>query len=165
MPDRAGPDPAFTMKECTMTPFAIRSTLLAFATLAALSAGACQASVDTSPRPGGVYKLKPGIFVAEGSDCAAPANAAIRQYDGKGIATAHTRACRAVIKSRRGASFKVEQSCIDAGSGPAPRKTQRQTIAVRDALSFTQTIGAASTSFRYCPVDALPADLRKAAPR
>ena len=81
--------------------------------LAAMSTAA--ASADTSPKPGGVYPLKPGIYVAEGSECGAPANAAIRQYDGKGISTAHTRACKATVKKRKSNNFTVDQSCIDAG--------------------------------------------------
>lgn len=36
---------------------------------ALLAAGAAFASVDTSPKPGGVYRLKPGIYVAKGDSC------------------------------------------------------------------------------------------------
>jgi hypothetical protein len=59
--------------------------------LAAVLTAPAWASVDTSPKPGGVYKLKPGIFVAKDVDCGSPPNVALRQYDGKGISTAHTR--------------------------------------------------------------------------
>jgi len=128
-----------------------------------LAAGHAAASVDTSAPPGGVYRLKPGIYVAQGTDCAAPANAAIRQYDGKGLGTAHTRACKAVVRARKGSSYTVDQTCIDAGAGPAPRIVQRQLVAVQDALHFTQTIKGNRTRYAYCPVDQLPADLRTAA--
>ena len=128
-----------------------------------LAAGHAAASVDTSAPPGGVYRLKPGIYVAQGTDCAAPANAAIRQYDGKGLGTAHTRACKAVVRARKGSSYTVDQTCIDAGAGPAPRIVQRQLVSVQDALHFTQTIKGNRTRYAYCPVDQLPADLRKAA--
>ncbi len=121
------------------------------------------ASADTSPKPGGVYKLKPGIYVAEGSECGSPANAAIRQYDGKGISTAHTRECKAVVRKRKGSNYTVDQSCIDAGAGPAPRRVERQQVAVADALTFKQTIGKDATTYRYCPTYELPADLQKAA--
>lgn len=122
------------------------------------------ASADTSPKPGGVYQLKPGIYVAKGSDCGAPANAAIRQYDGKGLSTAHTRACKATVRShkRGSSSYTVDQSCIDAGAGPAPRAVERQQIVVQDALNFTQVIKGDRTAYQYCPVYQLPADLQKA---
>lgn len=136
-------------------------------TLLALALGASSlalASADTSPKPGGVYQLKPGIYVAKGSDCGAPANAAIRQYDGKGLSTAHTRACKATVRShKRGTStYTVDQSCIDAGAGPAPRVVQRQQVVVQDALTFTQVIKGDHTTYQYCPVYQLPADLQKA---
>ncbi|OBV39635.1 hypothetical protein [Janthinobacterium psychrotolerans] len=137
-------------------------TMLAL-TLSLGASSLALASADTSPKPGGVYRLKPGIYVANGSDCAAPANAAIRQYDGKGLSTAHTRACKATVRSQqRGGSYTVDQSCIDAGAGPAPRVVQRQQIVVRDALHFTQVIKGDRTSYQYCPVYQLPVDLQKA---
>lgn len=120
------------------------------------------ASVDTSPKPGGVYRLKPGIYVAKDSTCESAPNAAIRQYDGKGLGTAHTRSCKAVVRSQRRGTYTVDQSCIDAGAGPGRRRVQRQQVIVRDALSFAQVIGGERTSYRYCPVYQLPADLRKA---
>lgn len=129
--------------------------------IAVLVAGQATASVDTSAPPGGVYRLKPGIYVAEGTPCSAPANAAIRQYDGKGISTAHTRACKAVVRSRKGGTYTVDQSCIDAGAGPAPRFVQRQQVRVHDALTFTQTIKGNATRYGYCAPYQLPADLRK----
>ena len=121
------------------------------------------ASVDTSPKPGGVYRLKPGIYVEKGTDCAAPANAAIRQYDGKGISTAHTHACKAVVKSRKGKRYTVDQSCIDAGTGPGKRFKERQVVISDDALTFQQTISGNTATYGYCPIDQLPAELQKAA--
>ena len=127
------------------------------------AATAAAASVDTSPKPGGVYRLKPGIYVRKDVACKTAPNAAVRYYDGRGISSAHTRACRARILSRKGDRYQVSQSCIDAGSGPAPRFTERQTINVPDALTFTlKTRGPAST-YRYCPAYMLPAGLRAAA--
>jgi hypothetical protein len=123
-------------------------------------AAAAGASVDKSPRPGGVYRLKPGIYVQKGSDCGSPPNAAIRRYDGQGIATAHTRACRARVLSRHGITYQVVQSCIDAGAGPGPRMTERQTIDVPDALTFSIRKAGRGTSYRYCPSSMLPRDLQ-----
>jgi hypothetical protein len=139
---------------------------LEWAALGALILAGAQASasVDTSAPPGGVYRLKPGIYVAEGSNCAAPANAAILQYDGKGLGGAHTRACKVTVRSRTGnravSKYIVDESCIGAGAGPAPRTVQRQQVTVRDALHFTQTIKGRATSYAYCPVDQLPQELR-----
>ena len=144
----------------------MKNSLTKIAAAAALMLGAvsiASASADTSPKPGGVYKLKPGIYVAEGTECGSPANAAIRQYDGKGISTAHTRACKATVKKRKGSNYTVDQSCIDAGAGPAPRRVERQQVTVADALTFKQTIGKDATTYRYCPAYELPADLQKAA--
>jgi hypothetical protein len=127
------------------------------------AATAAAASVDTSPKPGGVYRLKPGIYVRKDVACKTAPNAAVRQYDGRGISSAHTRACRARILSRTGDRFEVSQSCIDAGAGPAPRFTERQTIRIADALTFTQTMRGKGSTYRYCPAYMLPAGLREAA--
>ena len=140
----------------------LRQTLLVTA-IALTATGAATASVDRSAKPGGVYRLKPGIYVQKGVECASPPNAAIRRYDGRGISGAHTRACRATILSRKGGTFNVSQSCIDAGAGPAPRVTERQTVTVPDALTFTLRTRGPGTTYRYCPVYELPADLRKLA--
>jgi hypothetical protein len=122
-----------------------------------------QASVDPSPAPRGVYRLKPGIYVQQGVGCGAPPNAAIRQYDGRGISDPHSRACRARILSRKGSRYTVNQSCIDAGDGPAPRVSERQVVTVPDALTFSVRTRGPGTTYRYCPTYLLPADLRGAA--
>jgi hypothetical protein len=128
--------------------------LLATATIAA-------ASVDTSPKPGGVYRLKPGTYVQKDVDCGAAPNAAIRRYDGRGISGAHSRACRARVLSRRGNRFEVRQSCI--GAGPAPRSSERQTVTISDALTFTLKTRGSGTTYRYCLAYMLPAGMRGAA--
>jgi hypothetical protein len=131
---------------------------IALAGMAALSGAS--ASVDRSPPPGGVYKLKPGIYVAKNTPCGDAPNAAIRRYDGVGISDAHSRACKARIVSRRGKTFVVNQSCIDAGAGPAPRVTERQTITIRDALTFALGAGRSQATYRYCPPNMLPKGVR-----
>ena len=126
----------------------------------AIGGSAASGSVDASRKPGGIYRLKPGLYVAKGSNCGNPPNAAIRTYDGNGLSGAHSRACRVRVVSRREASFVVDQSCIGAGAGPAPRYVQRQTVTIRDALNFTLRTKGPPTAYRYCPVDQLPAGLR-----
>ncbi len=140
----------------------LSKTVLAIGLL--VGATAAVASVDPSPKPGGVYRLKPGIYVQKDIACGSAPNAAIRQYDGRGIASAHTRACHARILSRRGNRYTVSQSCIDAGAGPAPRFVERQTVTIRDALTFSLRTRGPGTEYRYCPAYMLPAGMR-ATPR
>jgi hypothetical protein len=64
------------------------------------------------------------------------------------------------VLARSGNRFTVSQSCIDAGSGPAPRSSERQMVTIHDALNFTVARGSAVSRFRYCPVRDLPTDLR-----
>lgn len=123
------------------------------------------AEVDTSPKPGGVYLLKPGIFVAAGTRCQDPPFAAIRRYDRKGISTPHSHACVAHVLAKRrsgyGSIYTVRQSCLDTGTGPGKRFTERMTIDVPDATTFTEK-SARSTTFNYCPIADLPRWLRGA---
>lgn len=134
--------------------------LRTFVTLALAAGAPAMASVDRSPPPGGVYRLKPGIYVQQGVACDSAPNAAIRRYDGRGISDPHSRACRVRILSRKGDRYSVVQSCIDAGAGPAPRVSERQTVTVPDALAVTIRTRGPGTTYRYCPIYMLPADLR-----
>src|SRR3546814_4443988 len=70
--------------------------------LVALAVGMpASASVDSSPKPGGVYRLKPGLYVQKDVACAHAPNAAIRRYDGRAISDAHSRGCRARVLNRK----------------------------------------------------------------
>jgi hypothetical protein len=120
------------------------------------------AGTDTSSVADGVYPLKPGIYVAQGSNCAAPAQAVVRQYDGKGIRSTSTRDCRAAVREQQVNTYTVDQTCLDTSVGLGRRFVQRQVVTVRDALSFTQALGKDSVTYRYCPAEQLPAGLRKA---
>lgn len=134
--------------------------LIAVAGLAIAAGAPAAASVDTSPKPSGVYKLKPGTYVRQGVACGSAPNAAIRRYDGLGLSDAHTHACRARVLSRKGARYSVTQSCVDAGVGKGPRVDGRQTVNVADALTFSQRVNGSSATYRYCPSYMLPAGLR-----
>jgi hypothetical protein len=155
-------------QEAAMAQTSVRHvlTFIPLLAVAALVATPTAAEADRSPKPGGVYKLKPGIFVPQGVSCRNPPNAAIKRYDGKGISTAHTRACVARVLSKRrsgyGSLYKVSQSCVDAGAGPGKRIVERQTIDIPDALNFTIR-SQGNTAYRYCPIQELPAGLRAAA--
>ena len=111
--------------------------------------------------PEGVLPLKPGVYVLQNSGCAAPANAAVRFYDGRGISGSATHSCRTLVNSRRGDSYVVEQSCIDTPSGNGPRTSESQTITVHDAMTFTMQTTDESSRFRYCPTGELPGYLRE----
>jgi membrane-bound inhibitor of C-type lysozyme len=119
-----------------------------------------EALVEPSRDLGGVLPLKHGIFVAADVPCESPPNAAIRRYDGVGLSGAHTRACRAKVLSKKGATYEVDQSCIDAGSGPAPRSSERQTITVASNLEFMLKREAGTQRFKYCAAALLPPGLR-----
>ena len=114
------------------------------------------ASEDRSPKPGGIFKLKPGIYVDQRSTCGDPANAAIRSYDGKGIATSSTHGCRARITDRNGKSLGISQSCTNLGSGPAGQIIERFRITIENALEFTISINTKASTYRYCPPEQLP---------
>jgi len=140
-----------------------RIRILSGIALAGLAVGVpAIAGVDRTTEPGGIYRLKPGIYVQKGVSCGSAPNAAIRQYDGRGINDPHSRACRARILTRKGDRYTVKQSCIDTGAGPAPRVSQRQTVTVRDALTFTIQTRGPGTTYRYCPASMLPANLKGA---
>lgn len=109
----------------------------------------------------GVLPLNPGVYVLENSGCAAPANAGVRFYDGRGISGSATHACHLRVRSRRGNAYVVEQSCIDTQSGDGPRTSEPQTIMVHDALTFTLTTADESARFHYCPMGELPEYLRQ----
>ncbi|MDF3983265.1 hypothetical protein P3W24_13250 [Luteibacter sp. PPL201] len=140
--------------------FAIAASLLLGAGLPAV-----HARPAPPPSPIGIYGLRPGIFVAEGTDCGSPPNAAIKQYDGKGIATAHTHACEARVLSRRntadGIVYDVSQTCIDGGEGPGKPFTEKHMVRVRDPEHVAITSDDA-TVYHYCPIGTLPPDLRSA---
>lgn len=119
-----------------------------------------EALIEPSRDLGGVLPLKHGIFVAADVPCGEPPNAALRRYDGQGLSGAHTHACQIKVLARRGAAYDIEQSCIDAGQGPAPRSTETATIDIQDNLTFTLKRGGAGETFRYCAASMLPPGLR-----
>lgn len=116
--------------------------------------------IEPSRDLGGVLPLKHGIFVASDVDCGSPPNAAIRRYDGVGLSGAHTRDCRATVLAHKGRAYEVDQSCIDAGSGPAPRSSERQTIVIENNLEFTLRRAAGEQTFKYCAASLLPPGIR-----
>ncbi|WP_263263299.1 hypothetical protein [Pseudomonas sp. RIT-PI-S] len=138
----------------------LQTMVLVTAVACTLAAAHATASVDLSPKPGGVFLLKPGVFVTTGQTCEDPANAGIRWYDGKGIHGTATHACIATIVAKKGKRFTVDQSCVDTPAGEGPQRVERQTITIEDALTFVIGRGAKATRYRYCPTYELPAGLK-----
>lgn len=114
------------------------------------------AAIAAGPLP-----LRTGTYVMRGTACADPAFAAMRNYDGIGIGDPHSHACRIRVVSHRGATYVVDNSCIDAGVGAAPRTTERLSLKItaRDAFAV------GTTQYRFCPAAALPPELRIRAER
>jgi hypothetical protein len=131
--------------------------------IAAVGAAAtASASVDTSPKPGGVFRLKPGTYARKGVECGSATVGSVRRYDGRGISMPHGGTCRARIISRHGDRYDVKQTCT-ASDGKPIVSNERQVITVPDALTFTlatQNAGS-GVSYRYCPAYMLPANLTK----
>nr|GFC38798.1 hypothetical protein [Tanacetum cinerariifolium] len=127
---------------------------------AATAPVAASAEVDTSPGPGGVFRLKPGVYVSKGQPCSDPANAAIRVYDGKGIRGSATRGCVAKIVKKVGNRFTVDETCTDTPAGAGKRTTARQIVTVSNAIEFAIDEPGQVTTYHYCPVYQLPGSLK-----
>ena len=119
-----------------------------------------EALIEPSRDLGGVLPLKHGIFVASDARCQDPPNAALRRYDGQGLSGAHTRACRAKVLSHRGKAYEVDQSCLDAGAGPAKRTSERQTVVIENNLEFVLRRKAGEQRFKYCAASLLPPGIK-----
>src|SRR3546814_2310848 len=53
------------------------------------------------------------------------------------------------------------QSCVGAGAGAAKQVSQRQTVTVSDALTFTLQTRGPGTTYRYCPASMLRENLTR----
>jgi hypothetical protein len=124
--------------------------------------GYCRPVRPASPAPPPVsLPLTPGVYVDEAQTCADPAFAGLRTFDGRGIGSAHTRACRATIASKSGSAYVIDNSCLDAGSGPADRSSERLNVTIHDRSHFSVRTAAGAGRYRLCPVAELPAALRR----
>lgn len=104
--------------------------------------------------------LKRGIYVDASQTCQDPANAGIRQYDGKGLSTAHTHGCVLQVQGKKGTTYTVAQRCIDAGAGPAPFVNERMEVTVVNAGKFVLKQRKTATAFNHCSPSELPPGLK-----
>ena len=118
------------------------------------------ASVVATTAATTVLPLTKGTYVSSSETCADPSFAGLRTFDGLGLAGAHTRECLARIVERVGSVYTVDNSCIDAGSGPAPRSTERLTLAITAPDAFVVRSGSSSARYKLCAQDELPKALR-----
>src|SRR3546814_6546207 len=96
--------------------------------LVALAVGMpASASVDSSPKPGGVYRLKPGLYVQKDVACAHATNAAIRRYDGRAISDAHSRGCSASVLTHTAHRQTDMQQCAGDSARAAQTGNHQQT--------------------------------------
>lgn len=126
-----------------------------------LRAGLRRTSAKASTGDTGPLPLTRGVFVAEGSDCKQPANAAIRVWNGTGLSGSATRNCRPTIRSRDGDTYRLSNSCENTYDGS--RTAAVQTITVNDKSHFAlREEGEASAQrFRLCPAGEAPDALEK----
>lgn len=114
-----------------------------------------------SPDMANALPLKRGTYVARSASCADPSFADLQFYNGRGFAGAHSRACRSTVVDQNGLSFTLDNSCIDAGTGPAPRSTVREKIIVEDDEHYSiKGDTGPSVQMQYCAPAKLPASLR-----
>src|SRR3546814_10938341 len=64
------------------------------------------------------------------------------------------------VLNRKGDRYTVMQSCVGAGAGAAKQVSQRQTVTVSDALTFTLQTRGPGTTYRYCPASMLRENLK-----
>lgn len=147
--------------------------LSSIATLGIVLAMSCAASTapPRSGSPTGVYKLSTGVYVPADVGCENPPNAEIKEYNGRGIDTAHTSRCVAHVLSSRvlkdGTAYTVSQTCNDAGDGSGKNYSETQNILVKNPTHFAilsegRTVYKDRTVYSRCPANELPADLRGA---
>lgn len=129
-----------------------RSTAFAASALLILISP-CSFAADTLP-------LKHGIYVDASQTCQDPANAGIKQYDGKGLSTAHTHGCVLQVQGKKGTTYTVAQRCIDAGAGPAPFVNERMDVTVVNPGKFVFKQGKTATAFNHCSPSELPPGLK-----
>lgn len=97
-----------------------------------------------------ILPLKHGLYAQSQYSCADAPNMAIRYYDGLGFSNEHTHACRSKATHRTGPYYAVETSCVDAGSGDAPRLSKKESFGLKSNTAFDIFDAGAATPYRWC---------------
>lgn len=121
-----------------------------------LNGAACFAA---GPSTASVLPLNKGLYVDASQTCSDPANAGIRSYNGAGLSTSHTHACKMAVQSKAGNVYTVFQHCIDAGVGPGPVFKETLKIEVVSNSRFRLKQSKSVTTYHYCSPDQLPPGL------
>ena len=104
----------------------------------------------------GLPALQHGIYVAKPYPCKGAPNAAIRQWDGKGLSGAHSSQCTTRVLSRTGATYKLSTSCAAMGDGTPDSSGFKDvlTLTRRSMVSFDliQPTATEQLAFRWCSV-------------
>lgn len=98
--------------------------------------------------------LKPGTYVLADRPCRDPAFATMFTYDGRHFSYPHASACRSLILSQHGHTYRVKEICSAAGDGTAALPTS--TESTYEILSPTKIRANAQTHapslvYRRCP--------------
>lgn len=100
--------------------------------------------------------LPEGVYVKQGVSCQQPPQTAFRIYDGSGIGSHTTRACRLTFEESDGETFRGENSCENVVYGL--RTDTRLSVQILGPESFRLVeFGAVEGDFRLCP-DLAPED-------
>ncbi|WP_285349512.1 hypothetical protein [Pseudomonas sp. ME-P-057] len=134
--------------------FGLPGTIAAMALSAIFVAGSTLASTEQ------VLPLTHGIYADDSQTCLNPVNAGLKSYDGVGLNSAHTHACRLSLINRQGNSYSLRQECVDAGAGPGPLVGEDILISVISSSRFVLTQGSNTTTFNYCAPFTLPPGLQ-----
>lgn len=138
------------------TPEAVRPSAVAANGAPDRQTGRESQLIEPSSDLGGVLPLKHGFFVSGGSTCEDPPNAALLRYDGVGLNGAHSRDCQIKVLSAKDRTYRIEQTCTEAGEGPAPRTAAQSTVSIENNLEFRIERGSEVETFQYCPASRLP---------
>lgn len=83
----------------------------------------------------GPLPIPTGLWVIAGEDCASPANAAWRVYDGLGLYGASSRMCRIGAAAEQGGRHVIDQTCVASYDGGS--ETHRDTVIIQAPRRFS----------------------------
>jgi hypothetical protein len=102
-----------------------------------------------------ILPLRPGTYVLANTPCRDPALAGVFSYDGRQFSYPHAAACRSVILSHTGRTYRLRETCSALGDGGAAAPST--TVTSFRVMSATQVWvshrnNRFSSSYRWCPL-------------